>query len=455
MGQASIDDIVSNQGPVAASAAPPSAASAAPAGGTAHIDDIVSNQGPVTSQSRSDEINQMAFHTPIPKPEPVAPPQDHKEELVKSIAGDRGLVSYRSAREVVGHVENLLKSPAGAYDAAKQYVQQIPETIKKAVMPEPQNLDPTQHDVKASPITPIPGVGAAAGAFTDAASLERAGAQDIAAGSKAMAPQPPPAKTLMQNPFIKKVQQAVSPTAAAQPEAQSALRTAAGASATDAGVASAKTGALPAEGVGFRTMMAQPIQKAAVAERGLYDTLNTAAETDLKDLYERQEDIQDALDDPTNVGQRKALQTEAATNQTKINWAENNVKTSLGVDAQKLLRQAKDATQQRFAMEAVENKLFNAEGVVKGNVAHGAAETLDVDNAIKQAELLDKPSKFAPRGSPTRLQQAFGVSGAKALKDSLYAAKASGQKALTTQRVLEIVGGAGTLAGTAWGILKH
>jgi hypothetical protein len=131
------------------------------------------------------------------------------------------------------------------------------------------------------------------------------------------------------------------------------------------------------------------------------------------------------------------------------------VKTSLGVDAQKLLRQAKDATQQRFAMEAVENKLFNAEGVVKGNVAHGAAETLDVDNAIKQAELLDKPSKFAPRGSPTRLQQAFGVSGAKALKDSLYAAKASGQKALTTQRVLEIVGGAGTLAGTAWGILKH
>ena len=47
MGQASLDDIVSNQGPVAQPAA--SSATAAPASGTAHIDDIVSNQGPTSS----------------------------------------------------------------------------------------------------------------------------------------------------------------------------------------------------------------------------------------------------------------------------------------------------------------------------------------------------------------------------------------------------------------------
>jgi hypothetical protein len=444
MGQASLDDIVSNQGPAAASSAT--------VGGTAHIDDIISNQGSVSAPSRSDEINKMAF-APIPKPEPITPPQDHKEELVKNIAGDRGLVSYRAAREAVMHVENLIKSPAGAYDAAKQYVQSIPDTIKKAVMPEPYNLDPTQHEFRDAPITPIPGVGSAAAAFTDEASMAAAGAQDVAAGSQAMAPQTAPVaaapKTLLKNPFFAKIKQAVSPTAASQPGAQTTLRVGAAASAADAGVAVAA----PAEGVGIRTLLTQPIEQAKTLERGLYDTLNKAAETDMKSLYEKQADIQEALDDPTQIAHKQALQTELNTTQTRINWGEDNVQKALGKDAQKLLRQAKDATQQRYAMEIGDAKLFNNESVVKGNVAHGGEETINVDSAIKNAELLDKPSKFAPRGSPTRLQQMFGVNGAKAFKDGLYAAQKAGQKVATRNSIIKWTAGAlgvgTTLAGGA------
>ena len=237
------------------------------------------------------------------------------------------------------------------------------------------------------------------------------------------------------NPFREggPLRRAISPTAATQPEAQTAFRQGATASATDAGV----TIPAPAEGAGIRTLMAKPIEQAATVERGLYDTLNKAAETDVKDLYERQEAIQDALDDPTQVAQRQALQTEAATIQTKINWAESNVKTKLGVDAPKLLQQAKAATQQRYAMETGDAKLFNNESVVKGNVAHNIPESIQVDPAIRNAELLDKPSKFAPRGSPTRLQQMFGVDGAKAFKDALYAAQKTGQTVVTRNTILK------------------
>ncbi|MFZ1974734.1 MAG: hypothetical protein WAU89_17945, partial [Candidatus Acidiferrales bacterium] len=85
--------------------------------------------------------------------------------------------------------------------------------------------------------------------------------------------------------------------------------------------------------------------------------------------------------------------------------------------------------------------LFNNEGVVKGNIAHGAEESINVDNAITQAEKLNKPSKFAPEGSPTRLEQALGKQGASNLLKNLYAAQKAGAAAVKAQKIAAWIGG--------------
>jgi len=234
----------------------------------------------------------------------------------------------------------------------------------------------------------------------------------------------------------------VSPTAAAQPEAQTALRTGATASATDAGVTTPVT-ATP--GAGIRTLMEKPIAQATQIEDQLYTTVNKAAGTDMKSLYDRQEELQDALDDPTQIHNKTALQAELKENQTQIMLGESNVQKNLGTSASTIIDKAKAATQQRFAMETGDAKLFNNESVVKGNVAHGSNETINVDSAIRQAEILDKPSKFAPRGTPTRLQQMFGEDGAKAFKQGLYDAQKSGQKVMSRNSLLKLVGVGGGL----------
>jgi hypothetical protein len=250
---------------------------------------------------------------------------------------------------------------------------------------------------------------------------------------------------------VGKAQRAVSPTAAAQPEAQSALRQGAVASTQDAGVTADIANAPDA---GIRTLMTEPIAEAAKIEKGIYTTVNEAAGTDMKSLYDRQEELMDALDEPTNIGQKSTLQTELKTTQQQIATGEANVQTKLGKDAPSLIRQAKAATQQRFAMEAGDAKLFNNESVVKGNIAHGTGETINVDSAIKAAENLDKPSKFAPRGSPTRLQQMFGKDGAKAFKQGLYDAQKSGAKVLTRNKILAYLSGSGLGVGEIYRILN-
>lgn len=284
-------------------------------------------------------------------------------------------------------------------------------------------LDPNQGKMYATPIFPGPGVGNAAA--------------DVAATAEPAAEGP----GLMQ-----KVKQAVSPKAAAQPGAQSALREGATASAKDAGVA----GAVDTSG-SIRTVMDKPIAEAAKVEDKLYKTVNNAAETDMKSLYDRREELQDAIEDPTNVGQKSNIQKELTTTDQAIAQGEANVKTKLGKDAPDLIKQAKDATQQRYSMEEGVKKLFNNEGVISGNVAHGVQESINVDSAIRQAENLDKPSKFAPRGTPTRLQQMFGEEGAKAFKQGLYDAQKDGQKVMTRHAVLGIV----TSGGGLLAYLKH
>jgi phosphoribosyl-ATP pyrophosphohydrolase len=190
-------------------------------------------------------------------------------------------------------------------------------------------------------------------------------------------------------------------------------------------------------------MLDEPIKQTSKVERATYDTINDAAETDMKSLYDRQEELQDALDEPQNIANRTSLQKELYSTQDAIKTGEANVHEKLGEDASDLIEKAKATTQQRFAMETLKQKLFNNENVVDGNVAAGVPETINIKSAIRSAENLDKPSKYTPEGTPTRLQQAMGVEGAAKFKKGLYDAQKSGQTALSRQRIAKLVGIAG------------
>lgn len=211
----------------------------------------------------------------------------------------------------------------------------------------------------------------------------------------------------------------------AQAPAKAALRTGASASAADAGVEAGS------QGGSIRSLLDDPIEALSKNERASYDAINKASGTDLKSLYDYAEELQDNIDDPTQIANRNSLKTELKTTQDSITKGEAQaVKNGVDPDT---LNDAKDMTKQRYAMENINQKLFANTSVVKGNIAHGAPETINVNSAIDQVEKLDQPSKFAPRGTPSRLQQAFGEDGAQALKQSLYDAQKAGQSALSKQ----------------------
>jgi hypothetical protein len=140
------------------------------------------------------------------------------------------------------------------------------------------------------------------------------------------------------------------------------------------------------------------------------------------------------LDDPTNIANRKSLTEDLQDTQSAISDGEAKA-TKAGVDPQ-AIKDAQAMTQKRYAIQNVKQKLFNNESVVSGNAAHGAPESINVESAIRQVENLNKPSKFAPEGTPTRLQQALGEKGANGLLKSLYDAQKTGKTALTKQQLV-------------------
>jgi hypothetical protein len=240
----------------------------------------------------------------------------------------------------------------------------------------------------------------------------------------------------------------------AQPGAVQTLRTGAQASATDAGVAA--EGAT-APGQGIRTFMDKSIAATAKAERATYDAVNKAAGMDLKTAYDNESVLKDKLSDPTIDPDTEArLELKLKNVQDTIQEGEANaVKNNV---SPKTINEAKAMTQQRYAMQDAKQKIFNNENVVKGNVKHGAEESINVDNAIKQVEAMDKPSKYAPEGTPTRLEQAFGKEGAFKLKQGLYDAQKAGQSAISKQQMLSKIlkyTGIGTgVVGGAYELLK-
>lgn len=306
-----------------------------------------------------------------------------------------------------------------------------------------ENIGTGKYGVLTNPVTAglIPGAEGtpvAAEAIEGGVSALKSGAsaikEEVSGGGEAA-----DAATHVFDPATKKIspiQQVLKGEKVAQGPAQTALRTAAG---TETG--------------GVRTLLDEPIAAVAKAERATYDALNKASGTDLKSLYDHAEEVQDALDDPTNIAQKSSLQAELKTTQDQIAQGEANA-TKNGVDPS-VLEKAKGLTQERYAKQALKQKLFNNEGVVKGNVAHGVDETINVDAAIRQVENLDKPGRFAPEGAPTRLQQALGSDGAAKLKQGLYDAQKAGKVALSRQELAKKIGIALGASGIGADILRR
>lgn len=396
------------------------------------------------------DANNTAYYTA------ATPPQDATEHVLAGVAGPGALGAYRMAKKVVDSVQSLAKSRGADFEQAKADIAKLGDErsigdIRNALATTGDILGDVvgQNNQNVVPIRELAEGTRPGGDLVTPLTKTALNVAPLLLGADEAAPEEASTEAATDSPgIIQRVKNIIDPDAATQPGAQEALRSGADASAEDAGVTASS-----APGQGIRTLMQGPIAEAAKVENAAYDAVNEAAGTDMKSLYDYRAQLQDAIEDPTNIGSRKNLTDELNTTNDSIADGESNVQQKLGEDAQGLIDKAKAATQQRFAMEALEDKLFNNNSVVSGNVAHGSPETIDVDSAIRQVENLDKASKFAPRGSLTRLQQALGPDGAKALKQGLYDAQRAGQTALSRQTLAKWLGG-GIGLGTAGTIAK-
>lgn len=393
----------------------------------------------------------------------VKPPEGATEQLTAAIGGGGGaLAAYRIAKNIVSAVDNAVKSAPSDYaDAAQNVMRAVKDFHNK----DYRNAlaDAVSAGSTLAP-TVIPGgkdTRDLANGIRPGGDLARPLTKDILtagtmlAGGEALGPEEEAANAAASRLKVNPFRQAVKGAEVAQPAAQGAITDAAAAATKDTGVSAG-----PATG-SFRTAADDTIAKASKAERAQYDRINQAAGVDLKDLYERESDLEDAMDDPTNIVQKPKLQVELERTRMQIANGESKASES-GVDAQKAVRQAKDLTQQRFAVQDFKSKVLNNESVVEGNALHGAEEKINIPNAIKAVERMDKPSRYAPEGTPTRLQQALGKDGATAIKQSLYDAQKLGASALSKQELLanivktaKVLGYSVGAIGGLYEILKH
>lgn len=396
-------------------------------------------------------------------------PQTATEHVVDAITGGTGagLTAWRAAKSLVDSVKNAMdaKKP-DEFSKAKSDVQKAVQDFHNR---DYRNLaadaGSVAGDVVSAGGTPVSSLvgtdvrnvseGTRPGGDLAGALGQTAGDAAVLAGTAAVPEAevagdltaPETAATHAYNPVTSSIKQVIQGEKASQAPAQSALRSTAQASAEDAGVTAA---ASPTQGI--RTLMDEPIEAIAKTERATYDAVNKAAGTDMKSLYDHAEGVQDALDDPTNIANRKSLTEDLQDTQDAITQGEAKA-TKAGVDPQ-AIKDAQAMTQKRYAIQNVKQKLFNNESVVSGNTAHGAPETINVDSAIRQVENLNKPSKYAPEGTPTRLVQALGEKGANGLLKSLYDAQKTGKTALSRkQLVLNLVKYGGPAIATGAGTI--
>ncbi len=209
----------------------------------------------------------------------------------------------------------------------------------------------------------------------------------------------------------------------AQRPAQIALRTAAG-----------------EQGPSVRELLTGPIDRAKSIAKSGYDQVEKATGLDLKVVQQKLDNTVDEINKLTGTEADLAKEAQLEKARTELMDEIDEAKkaaTSKGVPAD-AIDKADAAWKQHKALSEVQGLVFDNEGVIKGNTAHGSPEVVSVDNAIRNLEKLNNKVKY---GAP-RLQQAFGVNGADRLMKEMYAAQREGIKAMDVQKWTNIAKGA-------------
>jgi hypothetical protein len=393
----------------------------------------------------------------------VKPPETPTEAMIHSVGGGNtsgggtgALAAYRMAKGIVNAAENVIKAtPENYKQAVADYNRTVSEfhngdyrnALSSAVntgMDASKIVNPLSsgqaNDVKAlsegarpggdlaTPLTRQALTAGAALAGGEALAPEEEGAASATRASEA-------ASKVRVNPFRAAIKNPLATPAevgeaAAQPVAKAGL-------AAEAPTVSASL----RSGIDTATPFGQA--------KAIYRVVDEAAKTDFKGLYDKLDSAQDEarLAAPGSPEEAKA-QLNIKNTQDAIDDAKKIAEKSGVPDIDKRLASA-DAKY----TEAQANKDFNAKILqpnVKGNIAHGDPETIDIDGAIKSLEKFDAPNKY---GISRAQQTTLGKDGVFQLKQALYDAKKAGQTAMDARvlrnRIAKIVAASAGVAGAA------
>jgi hypothetical protein len=206
----------------------------------------------------------------------------------------------------------------------------------------------------------------------------------------------------------------------------------------------------------LRAVLEEPIDTIEGHAKAAYRQLDEAAGTDFKALREKLENTEYQLRQLTeteeDVAKEASLEKSRTAIMDKIEGAKQQA-IKAGVDP-KLLDQADAQFKQASALKDLQAKVFKNTGVISGNKAVGAEESVNVNQAVKELQKLQDNTKF---GAP-RLEQALGKDGAQAILKDMYAAQRQGVKAMSRQEFAVklakytgwgslLLGGAGAVRG--------
>jgi hypothetical protein len=222
-----------------------------------------------------------------------------------------------------------------------------------------------------------------------------------------------------------------------QPEVQAAARTAAGGA----------PGSL-------REVLSDPIAQAKTARDSIYDAYDKASGVNRQELEQRLSNTQDQISKltgtPADMKKLARLQDAEAGLKRTLKWSDQRASIA-GVD----IDEANSANIRFRALQDLEKNVFKNQNVVEGNTAQGGAESINVDNAIKELQKMKDNEKF---GGP-RLDQALGAGNGDKLLTQLRQYQAVGVHAMKTQALAKAIGIYAGLpvAGAALGVatFKH
>lgn len=266
----------------------------------------------------------------------------------------------------------------------------------------------------------------------------------VGAGVGAVAGAGPAIKNIKTNPF-RKAAQSVQDTVQSLTAPPQAAGEAVSQPIAQAGVQASA----PPVGQSLRSGI--DINTPLAAAKTLYKTVDDAAKTDFKALYDKLDAAHDAARE-AGIGTPEEARAELAIRNTQnaIDDAKKVAAQSGVANVDQTLAQADKKFGETQANKDFNKVFFGSPSVVEGNVAHGAPETIKIDGAIRVLENMDKPNRFGI----SRLQQtSLGPQGAFRLKQALYDAKKAGQKAMDARALRNLMlKVSGAAVGTALGV---